>query len=409
MFADISAASNTIGVRGFDLVAMHAGLKPSLIFDRMMGFVPEKPVIDWISLGSFLSRTSVYGIIDSRYDTSTDSIKTANQVYSIATSSIESKIFEDFFSIPGQSTISVIQAAGDLGLTIINNTAVNSSNISSVLAQSSGYSSGWAASVQTFIQELGLPSASEEGAQLVLPQRPVTIAGNTYEVAYYFRKQNRVAAALLGVANGGRGGVPASDTPTGFSPSLITPGLADLLPTPGSTESGNFRDLLSSDLNLQQIIFNGVGVSSNCAGMPVNFNNGSMWHRFDDIAPMSDVGPALTFSRIYQSQSSENGALGYGWNHNYGMRLQTSDGTPLDFYSTQNLIYVDENNNRNPISFKNGVAVLDPSQKLTFSKNLSSYLLTDKNKIVYRFNGTGPDQPGVLLPLTLLTILSQSA
>jgi YD repeat-containing protein len=61
---------------------------------------------------------------------------------------------------------------------------------------------------------------------------------------------------------------------------------------------------------------------------PVNLATGNKYVREDDFS-VASLGGNLSFSRAYNSQSTYDGPLGYGWTHSYNVKLDVLDETTL--------------------------------------------------------------------------------
>lgn len=61
---------------------------------------------------------------------------------------------------------------------------------------------------------------------------------------------------------------------------------------------------------------------------PINLATGNKYFREEDFS-LNGVGGNLSFARSYNSQSTYNGPLGYGWTHTYNLVLQVLDQTNL--------------------------------------------------------------------------------
>jgi len=59
-------------------------------------------------------------------------------------------------------------------------------------------------------------------------------------------------------------------------------------------------------------------------GEPVDVTNGNMYHAFTDFTFDLGVGPT-SFVRSYNSRSAESSVLGYGWTHNFNIRLTAAN------------------------------------------------------------------------------------
>lgn len=66
------------------------------------------------------------------------------------------------------------------------------------------------------------------------------------------------------------------------------------------------------------------GEDPSYAGNPINITNGNKYESHRDLAFPTPHQRGLTFSRSYNSQSSSTGILGFGWTHNYDVRLTSN-------------------------------------------------------------------------------------
>ena len=135
------------------------------------------------------------------------------------------------------------------------------------------------------------------------------------------------------IFDGGIGGIGAPGGPTpivcyvsGCSPALSCRVYSDTSPQiNGGYYCPSYPDILSPypDRNL--------GRPRGChmeRGNPVNVATGNKYEEVLDLT-ISTPGIPLEFLRFYNSQSDYEGPLGYGWTHNYNLRLQEIEETPL--------------------------------------------------------------------------------
>lgn len=277
------------------------------------------------------------------------------RLFSFLGSSLEHQIFMELFGVPAMSTVIGFQIAHELGIPIhkiypdgmTDGTVSNAAQIIPLLQYP-----------QNKIDEF--QTALDKGSVLEVPERPIKI-GSTEFVAYFegkpaFTNQTRVETkndvlrftAWLGTLNGGYGGFfgPTDGDPyadpyggygTGMNPTdaygteyycvfyaLCIPGGTGPTAGPGPV---SYSDPVSSDSE------------SSCTGEPVNVVNGAMWHTFNDLT-INGSGIPLEFYRTYAARSGYSGPMGYGWTHNYNLRLTSEDGGIPEF--GKNIIFTDE-------------------------------------------------------------------
>lgn len=396
---NIAAASNEIHIDS-DVVFMNAGIKPTVLFDRILGYVPEKPIIDWMGGGFYLTRQSVYPITDDRYYSTTSSQLAAGDANLVALSALENKIFEDFFSLPGQSTVKVIQTAKENSIPVFSEHVTDLNGLNAILNQLQGYRPSFISSFRSDVKKFP--------ARIIIPQQPVSVGWNTFDVGLYIDDTRTDWVALIGQQNGGWTGSPNIESPTGYSEDNIADQLASLdLPVESTSDHSDYKEAATTNDAFKRNSINGAPAASgfgcppNFSTAPVNYNNGAMWHIFEDFKPINGPGVPLSFARTYLAQSTYNGSLGYGWTHNWNIRLETTDGTAIDVMSNKDLNYFNEQNVTIPITFKSTneastsgsgyKAVLNPSHKMKFAADPSNdeFIMTDSQFTKFRFYGSG--------------------
>ena len=74
----------------------------------------------------------------------------------------------------------------------------------------------------------------------------------------------------------------------------------------------------------------GIQKAKGITGDPINTYNGNLINNVTDLR-INSVMP-LEFSRTYNSLSTYNGPLGYGWTHNYDIHLQTEENGDISLF-----------------------------------------------------------------------------
>lgn len=114
---------------------------------------------------------------------------------------------------------------------------------------------------------------------------------------------------------------------------------------------------------------------------PVTYSNGNMFHQFADIV-IATRGPAFQVVRTYNSQSSANGAFGYGWTFTYAMRL-VEDG------ASGNVTFTNDSGGEYLFT-KNGTSYTPPARIfLTLTKISGGFTLRNPEGTAWSFNSAG--------------------
>jgi YD repeat-containing protein len=116
-------------------------------------------------------------------------------------------------------------------------------------------------------------------------------------------------------------------------------------------------------------------------GRPVDVATGKMFHEMTDLRIQGPL--PIEFTRRYDSQSTFNGAMGFGWQHAYQMRIEPA--------GTNRQVFVDRTGRR--IYFaKNGQGAWQENfiEHLTLEAPGSpAWRVTDKHQTKYEFDGGG--------------------
>lgn len=123
------------------------------------------------------------------------------------------------------------------------------------------------------------------------------------------------------------------------------------------------------------------GCNRSTVGKPVDVATGKMYHEMVDLRI---EGPLpIEFLRRYDSQSTFSGAMGFGWQHAYQMRIESA--------GTNRQVFVDRTGRR--IYFaKNGQGAWDENriEHLTLAQPGSpAWRVTDKHQTKYEFDSAG--------------------
>lgn len=113
-------------------------------------------------------------------------------------------------------------------------------------------------------------------------------------------------------------------------------------------------------------------------GEPVDAATGRVYSTNTDIELSGPI--PFVWQRTYYSDAETNGPLGYNWHHSYNMGLYDLGN---EFAS---LRLSDGRETVVPL-LGSGEKYFNRTEQLTFTKDKKGYLLTDANKLQYRFNG----------------------
>ncbi len=120
-------------------------------------------------------------------------------------------------------------------------------------------------------------------------------------------------------------------------------------------------------------------------GDPVNVVFGNYTYQHTDLSVPS-IGLPFTFQRSYNSaNAATNGALGYGWTHNFAMTAVPQT------YGATNLVVVTLEDGRQDAYSDNGNGTFTPPAGTfdTLTQNAGLYTLTRKDQTRYNFNTSG--------------------
>ncbi len=115
---------------------------------------------------------------------------------------------------------------------------------------------------------------------------------------------------------------------------------------------------------------------------PVTTATGNFWETFADIS-IPGRGQPLLFSRTYNSLAADvDGSLGYGWTHNYGMRLATDDAGKVTVHQ--------ENGSQVAFTPSDAGYTAPPRVIVTLTKNADgTFSFTRLNKEFFTFSTAG--------------------
>jgi hypothetical protein len=120
-------------------------------------------------------------------------------------------------------------------------------------------------------------------------------------------------------------------------------------------------------------------------GNPVNVANGNKYEEALDLS-ISTPGIPLEFKRAYNGHSSADGPLGYGWTHNFNLRVQVKAASPkrvIVWDSDGRALYFTEISQVNGvITFLGESGVKDRLQQVATGEY---FLLRNGGKLTYQF------------------------
>ena len=118
-------------------------------------------------------------------------------------------------------------------------------------------------------------------------------------------------------------------------------------------------------------------------GNPINFGTGNKFQQEVDFS-VKTPGPELAFRRFYNSQSTYNGPLGYGWTHNYNLFIEDQGERVIVWDADGKALYF---NKQGGGSFTAEPLVYDTL--IQEGGGTGDYVLTRTDNTFYRFNPEG--------------------
>ncbi len=119
------------------------------------------------------------------------------------------------------------------------------------------------------------------------------------------------------------------------------------------------------------------------AGNPVNLATGNKFQQEADFS-VNTPGPELAFRRFYNSQSTYDGPLGYGWTHNYNLFVEDEGDRVIVWDADGKGLYF---NKEGGGSFTAEPLVYDMLAQE--GGGTGDYVLTRKDNTIYRFDPQG--------------------
>jgi YD repeat-containing protein len=119
------------------------------------------------------------------------------------------------------------------------------------------------------------------------------------------------------------------------------------------------------------------------AGNPVNLGTGNKFQQEVDFT-VKTPGPELAFKRFYNSQSTYNGPLGYGWTHNYNLFIEDEENRVVVWDADGKALYFKKEGGG---SFSAEPLVYDTLTQE--GGGTGDYVFTRKDNTIYRFNSQG--------------------
>jgi RHS repeat-associated protein len=137
------------------------------------------------------------------------------------------------------------------------------------------------------------------------------------------------------------------------------------------------------DLLVDAVRNNGIPWCPDKAGNPINLGTGNKFQQETDFE-VKTSGPKLAFRRFYNSQSTYDGPLGYGWTHNYNLFIEDKPIRVIVWDADGRALYFKKQGGGN---FTPGRLVYDTLTQE--GGGTGDYVLNRKNNIIYRFNSQG--------------------
>lgn len=211
----------------------------------------------------------------------------------------------------GMSTVRAITRANELNQEIYYVTNTNYYAVKAILA-----SNGWPAAKLSNIETLFNPGASPSSSMVINKNFNVTsgVSGDTWSGGGYWYKPGGAGGGggflISGPLHGGE-----STTEGGWNPFSM---LAKIIRGAGQFLWGTVEGIFG---------FNPRSVE------PVDLASGAYLSEHEDLVIGDGVAPrGITFTRYYNSlNNKQNHELGYGWSHNWDVRLEPTSYFPILF------------------------------------------------------------------------------
>lgn len=131
-------------------------------------------------------------------------------------------------------------------------------------------------------------------------------------------------------------------------------------------------------------------------GEPVDAATGAVFHTNTDFELPGPI--PFVWERTYYSDAESDGALGFNWHHGYdmGIRPHGADAGVM-------LVRLSDGRLTGMPALPEGGSHYNRKEKLRWSRDASGYLLCDRNKLCYRFEG-GTDREGYRLLSEIYTL-----
>jgi RHS repeat-associated protein len=127
----------------------------------------------------------------------------------------------------------------------------------------------------------------------------------------------------------------------------------------------------------------GITLCDQQAGNPINLGTGNKFQRELDFSAKTP-GPELAFRRFYNSQSSYNGPLGYGWTHTYNLFIEDEGNRVIVWDADGKVFYFKKEGGGD---FTGEPLVYDILTQE--GGGTGDYVLTRKDNTICRFNSQG--------------------
>lgn len=264
------------------------------------------------------------------------------QIAGMDSSSLEHQIWEEVVVIDSVSTIKGLQYASEQGIPIYS---IDQSNIDTIMPLLT-LSQGVKDTIRQHVNE-------GDGWTVMVHRDPITY--NQWHGAVWIQEDPATGNAGYWISGSLQGGSTSCDPAE--DPNCTPP---------------------------DEIGARGEPLDQGCAAgeFPVTFSNGNMYHRFTDLL-IPTRGPALQLIRTYNAQSDETGPFGYGWTHNYQMRLSEVGGTG-------DVMFLNESGGRY-LFVTNGDGTYESpfGLFLTLTKASGMFELRNRYGTVWAFDGSG--------------------
>ena len=271
---------------------------------------------------------------------------------------LEGQIFAQVLERQGIASVSALTASKRAGQTLQE---VDAGNVDAVLNQVSLDPAA----------ESAVQAAVDRGQIAWVAQAPITVNHWT-GTGYVLEDPTTGAAGYLisgGLAGGSDTGAPLAD-------------LQDLLGSEPWLEGSPLGALLAQLLALLGGGGGGGGDNpSTQQSDPINLSTGNLWRTETDLTVQAR-GLPIVWSRTYNSRSSHDGALGYGWTFSYGERLEPqADGSVVyrEADGTEHHFTPDGSGGFTP----------PPGKYLTLTPSASGWTMRTKEGLVTEFGSDG--------------------